>query len=650
MNTEIKLNRPLLLVSVIAIIAILLAFTSSQFFNDASNKIIEIAAGEDRASARILAHDLADSLADKLEGIQQKVQIIAQTPSVQEKSVEKVGTLLEITQQTSGDMTDFYGWVDKDGRVVRTSIIANENPDYARFVGVDKSNQDWFINAKETKNGYVSTAEKSSDDGIERIFISYPILDGRSGGFGGVIYAGVPLAKINNYVGNQVYSRRGITTDLLDMNGTVLQTKNTNLLGMNYFSKEYQDVVATMNEDEGLDKKAYDDDGSNGGLQEFTRNAFDNTSSSSPSSSLPGSGVTAAADFTDGNQTVSVAYSYVKLGGTNFAVVFTKVSHAIAPDVETFIDQQRFASVARIVVVGAAAVSIGVWVLLWNRKLERTVADRTQALASKTDELLTANEQLKQHDRLQKEFVNIAAHELRTPITPILASIDTVKSIMDSNGEKMVMLSEGYYDIILRNIKRLERLSSDILQAARIESGTFSLHKEKFDLDRLVSNIVVDTSESMPRSKKGMQIVFEPNHDGGPIVEADQSKLYQVMTNLMQNAVRFTTAEGKIVISTEKRAIAKEGGEEETEVVVKVKDTGSGIAQDILPRLFQKFASASSRDNLGGTGLGLYVSKVIVEAHGGKIWAENNADGKGATFSFSIPMQNSSNSNSLQKI
>lgn len=122
--------------------------------------------------------------------------------------------------------------------------------------------------------------------------------------------------------------------------------------------------------------------------------------------------------------------------------------------------------------------------------------------------------------------------------------------------------------------------------------------------------------------------MFEPSHKGDLVVEADQMKLYQVVTNLMQNALRFT-AEGKIAIITE-----KEGGN----VIVRVRDTGSGIAQDILPKLFQKFASTSSSSALGGTGLGLYISKSIIEAHGGRTWAENNADGKGATFSFSIPV------------
>jgi signal transduction histidine kinase len=467
---------------------------------------------------------------------------------------------------------------------------------------VDRSDRDWFTGARDAKEGYAISAIDSLD-GIDRLFISYPIIGSQSGGFEGVIYAGVPLAKVNDFLASQLYPEKEIATDLVDMKGTILQAKHPDLLGMNFFSEEYQAAIG----------------GYSTRFQELVRQALADPSSG------PG-----AADFIYGGQAASAAYSYVKVGGTDFAVVFARVPHVIAADVEALIDQQRFASVARMAVVGSAAVFISVLVISWNRKLERTVADRTQALAYKTDELSAANEQLKQNDRLQKEFINIAAHELRTPITPILTSIEAVERVKDSEGKEVIVLAEEYYHMILRNVKRLERLSSDILQAARIESGTFRLGKEKFDLGRLVSNVIADASKSRPDSKKAIQIVFEPGHDGDLVIEADQMKLYQVVTNLVQNAIRFTT-EGKIAVITERS---------DGSVVVRVRDTGSGISQDVLPRLFQKFASASSSQALGGTGLGLYISKSIIEAHGGRIWAENNAGGKGATFSFSIPTPN----------
>lgn len=610
-------QQPLLLVSAIASIAILLAFTSYQFFNYATNKIIEIAAGEDRTSARILAHDLANSLSNKLEGIQQNVEVVAQSPPIQDKNVEKVKAFLNVTQQTSNELTDFYVWLDKDGRIVWASGIVdnNESAGSVRLIGADRSDRDWFINPRDTGKVYVSSVGDSLD-GKDRFFISYPIIDRQSGSFEGVIYAGVPLAKINNYLGSQLYSGKEATTSMMDMKGDILQTQYPDLLGMNYFSKEYQTAIARV-------EKVDDSEA----LQKFVQHALANPSSSAASD---------VADFTYGGQMVSTAYSYVKVGSINFAIIFTRVPHIIAANVEALNDQQRLASWVRITVVGAAAALISVLVISWNKRLEKTVAERTQELASKTDELAAANEQLKENDKLQKEFVNIAAHELRTPITPIMMSMDTAEFIKDSDGKNRFILSEEFYRMILRNVRRLERLSSDLLQAARIESGALRLGKEKFDLNKLINDVVADVGKSLPDSRRDIQIVYEPGSQREElIVEADQTKLYEVLTNLVQNAVKFTT-EGEIVINTEK----KDGGSGRS-IVVKIRDTGSGIAQDILPRLFQKFVSTSSSHTLGGTGLGLYISRSIIEAHGGKIWAENNADGKGATFYFSISLSNS---------
>lgn len=597
-------RQALLLVSAVIVIAALLSISSYLFFNDAAGRTLEIAASEDRTSARIMAHDLANSLANKIGGIQQSARIIAQSPPVQDGDVEEAKAFLATTQQTSSDLTDFDGWAGKDGRIIWTSA-ADEDPSSAQFVGVDRSDRVWFAKAKDTRQGYASSAIESLD-GIDRLFILYPVI-GKSGDFEGVVYAGIPLAKINSYLGSQLYSAKEASTTLMDANGVILQTQNPDLLGLSYFSDKYQSAMT------GAEKP---DDSEM--LQRFVRQALDNPSSS-------GSGV---ADFSYAGQQASVAYSYVGIGSVNFAIVFTKVPHVIAADVEALIDQQRLASVARIAVVGSAAAFISVLVIFWNRRLEKTVAERTRELAAKTGELTAANEQLKQNEKLQKEFIDVAAHELRTPITPILTSIETVERIAGPWGREMLVFSEESYRMILRNVRRLERLSSDILHVARIESGTLKLGKEKFDLNKLIGDVIADAGRSLPDSKRGVRLAFEPGYRGELVVDADQTKLYEVVTNLVQNAIKFTS-EGRITASTEKR---------DGKVIAQVSDTGSGISPEILPRLFQKFASTSSSHTLGGTGLGLYVSKSIVEAHGGRIWAENNADGKGATFSFSIPL------------
>lgn len=642
MKKAINGNKsPILLVSLIVAAAALMASTSYQFFNDSARRTIDIAAGEDRTSAKILSHELAISLANKLEGIEQNLQVIGQSPTVQKENINDAKALLTITQNTSSDMTDFYGWSDRDGKMIAwiSNSAAGEN---LKTIGSDVSAQNWFIRAKDTMQSYTG-AEMDTFDGKDWLFISYPVLSDSMGNFKGVIFAGVSLEKINGYLGSQLLPEKQITIMLVDMKGTVLQSEHSDLIGMNYFSAEYQRAIA--------DTEKADD---TGGLQKFTQSALGAaattiTSTTTPiitspslstttiSSTSSSSSDTRVADFSFAGQPASIAYSHVRIGNANFAVVFTKVPHVIAANVEALIDQQRLASIVRIVVIIAAATIIGILVLSWNSKLKKIVAARTKELHTKTSELLSVNEQLERNKRLQKEFIDIAAHELRTPITPILTSIETVEHVKGPWNDDTLILPEESYRMLLRNIRRLERLSSDILHVARIESGTFELIKEKFDLNKLISDVVVDTDTSLPDSKRDIAIVFEPDHHEGEltVVEADQTKIYEVVTNLVQNAIKFTK-EGKITISTERKNEDENGGF--AMVVVSVKDMGSGIAPEILPRLFQKFASASSSQGLGGTGLGLYVSKNIVEAHGGKIWAQNNADGKGATFSFSIPL------------
>jgi signal transduction histidine kinase len=182
-------------------------------------------------------------------------------------------------------------------------------------------------------------------------------------------------------------------------------------------------------------------------------------------------------------------------------------------------------------------------------------------------------------------------------------------------------------DVISRNAKRLQRLTEDILDVSKIESRSLKLRNETFNVHGIVRNVIAEYSEygGQATSKPGVSITSTPNDGGNVIVRGDRERLYQVISNFVSNAIRFTQ-QGNIDISIDVAQNNKE------EVVLSVKDTGSGIDPEIMPRLFTKFASRS------GTGLGLYISKNIVEAHGGKIWAQNNPHGMGATFSFSLPI------------
>jgi signal transduction histidine kinase len=218
---------------------------------------------------------------------------------------------------------------------------------------------------------------------------------------------------------------------------------------------------------------------------------------------------------------------------------------------------------------------------------------------------------------MQKEFINIAAHELRTPTQAITG----YSELLEMEPENTMI----YLNPIIRNSKRLQRLSEDILDLTRIESQSLKLTKEEFDLNDVISSIVGDYRSLLidDEDNINLNIVYEPK---SIILNADKERIAQVISNLLSNAIKFTTKEnGTIYVSADKNG---------SQVIVSVKDTGQGIDSEILPRLFTKFATKSNM----GIGLGLFISKSIVEAHGGRMWAENNSDGKGATFIFTLPL------------
>jgi signal transduction histidine kinase len=239
-----------------------------------------------------------------------------------------------------------------------------------------------------------------------------------------------------------------------------------------------------------------------------------------------------------------------------------------------------------------------------------------------TNKLKEANQQLKDKDRLKDEFINIAAHELRTPIQPILGlSQILLRSLKKVNG-KTDREGEQSLEAIIRNSKKLFRLSQDILDVSKIESHSLDLKKERFNLNDVILDSVKDyMNQAEKEGKRDIKLSYEPKED--IFVEADRGRLSQVVSNLIGNAIKFTK-QGTIFVNAAKK--------DKEQVIVSIKDSGSGIDPQIQPRLFTKFATKSH----SGTGLGLFISKNIIEAHGGKIWAENNPNGKGAAFSFSL--------------
>jgi two-component system, OmpR family, sensor histidine kinase VicK len=245
-------------------------------------------------------------------------------------------------------------------------------------------------------------------------------------------------------------------------------------------------------------------------------------------------------------------------------------------------------------------------------------------------------EQLRIQSKLQKDFINVAAHELRTPVTPILIMATALKSELEAVNEQggknesdYVKVRKKDFSIITHSAFRLKQLTDDILDAATIESRTLEINKEQFDLTEVLNRAENEFNKKQEIEKqeeaewrKDVKVYYQFSNNY--IIEADKGRIMQVIFNLLSNAFKFTE-KGNIYVTLQTKG---------NDVIVNVRDSGVGIKSEVIPRLFTKFATKSFQ----GTGLGLFISKSIVESHGGRIWAKNNYDGRGATFSFTLPV------------
>lgn len=329
----------------------------------------------------------------------------------------------------------------------------------------------------------------------------------------------------------------------------------------------------------------------------------------------------------------------VILGGRHFMTVMALAPHTFSEDVVALVDQQRTMSTVLIVAIGAISAGIASVILAWNKRLQNAVRLSTAQMQEVNRELSKMYEDAKQHDRMQIEFTNIAAHELRTPVQPIIGVIDLLKAEleggrMDGPGKDpgRVEVTADVLALLDRNARRLQRLSAEILDATRIEAGTLKLDRALCDLNEEVKNAIEDALSLQSRgggnSGRNVQMEFKPAAAGALPVMADRLRIFEVVSNLIRNAIQFSSSTGEpgeggrgggvvmVTVTTEKMMREKEGGPAAAGgddggpvAAVSVKDRGAGIAPEMLPRLFTKFAIDKEK---GGTGLGLFIAKSIV--------------------------------------
>jgi len=478
------------------------------------------------------------------------------------------------------------------------------------FAGTNISSRPWVQETLKSQaptfsNGFVGL------DGNYRIAIGYPIANSENGEYTGLIGALIPFESFLSQYGN-VHNIKSKYLAAYDKNATILATAASKaLIGKNFFGDYVQQSTKH-----------------NKALNNLVRNL------------LAGKPGYAIYNYGTGER-LTTSYPVYANGKAAYFI------NMVAPTAEIYshINDVLFAERVKMfsLIAGTtAAIAILIVILIKWSSLSEELKRRAKELETANKQLSLSNEQLKIRDKAQQEFINVAAHELRTPIQPIISLSDVLlHKIRDSEIRPLI-------DTILRNARRLQRLSQDILDITKIESGLLKLNKERFDLKEVIFNTVDDYTNHIKNSNKNIRLVYgfdkkEDTKQGVKegqqqeqiqnqlltqdndtiIVEADKVRITQVIDNLLSNALKFTE-DGIISVSIETK---------DSQAIVSVKDNGQGIDPSILPKLFTKFATSSS----GGIGLGLYISKSIVEAHGGRMWADNNSDGKGATFAFTLP-------------
>jgi len=484
------------------------------------------------------------------------------------------------------------------------------------FVGMNFSYRSWVQETKSTLMPQFSDSFVGRD-GKYRIAITYPIIIKNS--FGSINYAGlvgavIPTKELFGYYGN-IYNIQLKYLSVLDSKGLLLTHPIPSLIGKPFYGDYFQNMSKH-------------------------NKVLNNLIGTTVFSGKPSSAIY---NFVNGER-FTTGNPIILNGKPQYSVFIITPTSTIYSKIDRIISNERLEMLSLIAGIIGAIMILILFLIRMNSILDKNIKERTKELEESTNSLLLLNEQLQIQDRMQKEFIEIAAHELRTPIQPIIGFSRIVKDKINDNEQKDLL------DIIIKNTNRLKRLTEDILDVTKIESHKLHLNKEPICIWELLHSVIKEFRHTLENNNKNIKFNLEfRNIDLNSVnIVADKNRIFQVISNLINNSIKFISQEnrkenenGLISIDVEGTIINSNKSNNSSDniidgVIISIKDNGKGIDSEIFPRLFTKFSSKSFQ----GTGLGLYICKNIIEAHGGNIWAKNNEDGKGATFSFSIPLNN----------
>lgn len=572
----------MILVALVAIsaVSIFLAYTSLQ----STEVRLDLTAVQE--ARRVLVDDTNHAVEDlgrNLDTISRRLQIAASSYALSERDdSEEARALLDMINVGLERYTQSIDYVDNKG----TLLLTTER-ELLDQTGSDRSDGLYYIQARERRQPVVTEVFQATD-GKASVSIAVPIFTSE-GNFEGVIAAIIPT----EYIVEAVEDHLSFTENnvfLIATDGTIIGHADGSMIGMSIFDQfDGRNDVVNRNLQNMIEGRS--------GVFEYT----------SP----------------EGQRRVAV-FSPVGFSGIHTWSVFITTSPPQSQAFSTVLNDQRVFTIVAIILIGMIAAIFITFILTLNSRLHVIVQKQEQQIRGQLDDLRDTYERLTEQDKMKDEFINIAAHELRTPVLPIILSAEGLAEEIGSNNSKI--------EIILRNARRINKLTNDILDVSRIKSNTFRLQKEQVSLKKIIEESIQDVIFKMAENKShNLKIAIDSKlPEGKDEISADRGRLNQVFANLLDNAVNFTD-QGTITVSLQQ-------GTDPGFIEVRVTDTGKGIDPAIRPRLFEKFATKSEKAK--GTGLGLYLCKAIVEAHGGRIWAEDNIGaGNGAVFAFSLPTQ-----------
>jgi len=492
---------------------------------------------------------ISEHISSDLGSVEARFQGLANSVYLQNGllSDSKTKRLLEDSYRQISSITDKVFVLDKNN-IVKLNLV---QPGQKNFLGANVSNLSWIREtlAQRTvfSDGYTGL------DGKFRIALACPIINRETGDYVGLVGGVIPTESFFAKYGN-IHSINSQFLVIYDTNATLLAVgASKSLVGKDFFGDYTQNFI-----------------NHNQILNNLTHSLLDGNS---------GSGVY---DYGRGERLTTQYPIFVNGVPTYFIQVVTPTA-SVYSQVNGILSTQRLETFSLLAGTTAAVIVLIIILIKWNSTLDNEVKRRTdeldesnRKLESANQQLSLANEQLKVHDKMQKEFINVASHEIKTPTQAILGYTD----LLHRHPERKELISEG----LLRNASRLQRLTNDILDVTRIESQALKLSKEKFNLTELISKIVQDFK--IEAQNKGIDIVLLNEPKDNLVVEADKERIMQVISNLLNNAIKFTD-EGSISINAVKNGLYNNT---QGEVMVSITDTGTGIDSEIMPRLFTKFA------------------------------------------------------------